>query len=189
MSEHEHEPEARTEAGIDAVLGGRGDPASDSVLLWLAGAARPTPPARLAARVDRAVTRHADRPHRLVAVAALALATAFVVQAGGSLMAGDWIARHVDEPFAPHALLEGALATIAAAVCAAAAAVRRAWGGVAVLTCTPLALGLGLHGVGEFSEFAAGAALHTVEGALGLLLLGAWWWSRRESRGPARRAR
>ncbi|MBM7520497.1 hypothetical protein [Nocardioides nitrophenolicus] len=159
-------------------------------VLWLTDAARSTPPpalvaridARIGARVDARAPRRADRPSRGMAVVALALAAAFGFQAVGNLVAGEWIAEGIGEPFAPHALFEMSLALVAAAVCAASAAVRRAWGGLSVLTCTPLALSLGVHGVGEFGQFAAGSALHTVEGVLGVALLGTWWWQWRDTR-------
>lgn len=158
-------------------------------VLWLNDAARSTPPPGLVARIDASVRRRADRPTRPMSVVALALAAAFVFQATGNLVAGEWISDGVGEPYAPHAMFEMALALVAAAVCAAAAAVRRAWGGLSVLTCTPLALSLGLHGVGEFGQFAAGAALHTVEGALGLALLALWWWQWRDARRRRREER
>jgi hypothetical protein len=49
---------------------------------------------------------------------------------------------------------------------------------VSVVCAVPLALALALHGVGEYGAFAPGAALHTTEGVLGLLLLWAWWRDR-----------
>ncbi|GAA4097691.1 hypothetical protein ACFFOS_00805 [Nocardioides kongjuensis] len=173
------------------------DPTVDAVL-WLTDAARSTPPPGLLARIDASVQRHGDRPDRaglpcrpgrpgrLMTVVALALAGAFLFQATGNLVAGRWISDGIGEPYAPHAMFEMSLALLAAAVCAAAAAVRRAWGGLSVLTCTPLALSLGLHGVGELGQFAAGAALHTVEGALGVTLLGVWWWQWRDTRRRSR---
>lgn len=151
-------------------------------VLWIADAARSTPPPALVARIDARVARTTDRPTRLMRAVALALAAAFLFQATGNLVAGEWISDGVGEPYAPHAFFEMSLALVAAAVCAAAAAVRRAWAGLSVLTCAPLGLSLGLHGVGEFGTFAAGAALHTVEGALALALLGVWWWQLRDTR-------
>ncbi|MBM0124521.1 hypothetical protein [Pimelobacter simplex] len=163
------------------------DPNVETVL-WLGEAARSAPPPGLVARIDAAVRRRAERPSRPMTAVALALAAAFVLQAAGNLVAGEWISDGIDEPYAPHAMFEMSLALVAAAVCAAAAAVRRAWGAVSVLTCTPLALGLGLHGVGELGQFAAGAVLHTAEGVLGLALLAAWWWQWRDTPRPSREA-
>lgn len=131
-------------------------------------------------------TARRDRPSRLLAVVALALAATFAFQAVGNIVAGDWIAENIGEPHGPHAYFEGALALMAAAVCAAAAAVRRSWAPVSVLSVTPLALSLGIHGAGEIGVFAAGAILHTTEGALGLLLLWAWWRDRRDTPGHPR---
>lgn len=181
------EPELDRE--IDAALGGIPDLGGDQVVLWLAAATRSTPPPELTARIDRMVAgstpaRHpaADRPSRLVALAAATLAVGFVFQGVGSLVVGRWIAKGVGESFAPHAFFELGLATIAAGVCAAAAVVSRAWAPVSVLTCTPLAAALALHGIGEFGEFAPGATLHTVVGLLGLALLAAWLADVRDGR-------
>lgn len=180
----------RSDAEIDDLLGGRGGPTADPTLLWLASAARPAPPPTLLARIDTQVAaaaadrreaRRADRPGLFLAVVAGALAFAFVFQGVGNIVAGEWIAENLGEPHGPHAYFEGALALIAAAVCAAAAAVRRSWSTVSVLTCSPLAVALGLGGFGEIGVFAAGVALHLSEGALGLLLVLAWWLDRRDT--------
>lgn len=179
----------RLEAGIDAVL-------------WLASSTRPEAPARLRQRIDELVVprpavvpaapaapvaragraARPDRPGRLVAAVALALCGAFLFQGIGNLVLGDWIAKNLGEPFSGHAYREGAIALVAAAVCAAAGAVRRSWSGVSVLACSPLAVSLGVHGVGEIGVFAAGVALHLAEGVLGLLLVAAWWKDRRDTR-------
>jgi hypothetical protein len=173
------------DAEIAGLLAGAGRPDADPTLTWLAAAARTTAPPELRSRIDAAVrrTRRGDRPGPLLAAVALALAVVFASQAVGNVVAGDWIARKIGEPNGPHAYFEGALALMAAAACAAAAAVRRSWAPVSVLSASPLAVSLGLHGVGEFGVFAAGAVLHTTEGVLGLLLLWAWW---RESRRSGR---
>lgn len=172
------------DAEIAALLGGTGRPDGDPTLTWLAASARTTPPPDLVTRIDAGVRRRAqrDRPGRLLSVVALALAAVFVSQAIGNVVAGDWIAENIGEPNGPHAYFEGALALMAAAACAAAAAVRRSWAPVSVLSASPLAVSLGLHGVGEFGVFAAGAVLHTTEGVLGILLAWAWWRDRRRSR-------
>lgn len=178
----------RIDAEIDDLLGGRGLAATEPALLWLAAATRPAPPPALLARIDAqvvaagpAAARRSDRPGRFLAVVAAALAFVFVFQALGNLIAGEWIADNLGEPHGPHAYVEGALALAAAGVCAAAAAVRRSWSSVSVLTCSPLALGLGLGGIGEIGVFAAGVALHLTEGVLALLLVLAWWLDRRDT--------
>jgi|GEM_PF-5418442 len=173
--------DAGIDAEIDAVLDGRGGPAADPTLWWLAAVARPAPPPALLARIDAQVARRSDRPGRFLTVVAAALAFAFVFQGVGNIVAGEWIAENLGEPHGPHAYFEGALALIAASVCAAAAAVRRSWSTVSVLTCSPLALALGIGGFGEIGVFAAGVALHLSEGALGLLLVLAWWLDRRDT--------
>lgn len=173
------------DAEISALLAGGGRPDADPTLTWLAAAARTSPPPQLSARIGASVrrTRRGDRPGRVLAAVAWALAAVFASQAIGNVVAGDWIAENIGEPNGPHAYFEGALALMAAAACAAAGAVRRSWTPVSVLSASPLGLSLGLHGVGEFGVFAAGAILHTTEGVLGLLLIWAWW---RESRRSGR---
>ncbi len=195
--------ELETEARIDAVLDGRGGPADDSTVLWLAGASRPTPPPGLVARIDAQVAgsggpapgvpatalparRRTDRPGLFLAGVAAILAFAFVFQGVGNLVAGRWISEGLGEPYAPHAFREGGLAMIAIGVCAAAAAVSRRWSAASVLASAPLAVGFGLHGFTEIGVFGAGVALHLTQGVLGLLLVLAWWWDRRDTPGGSR---
>lgn len=181
------EPE-RNEAQIDDVLAGRGGAATDATVLWLAATARPSAPPALLARIDAQMTvtstaapTRSDRPGRLLSIVAAALALSFVVHGVGGLATGEWIADNLGEPYAPHPFREGGLALIALGVCAAAAAVSRRWSTVSVLTCTPLAIGFGLHGITEVGVFAAGVALHFTEGLCGILLALAWWWDRRDT--------
>jgi hypothetical protein len=155
------------------------------VVLWLTETARPTPPPALLARIDARMARTSDRPGRFLAVVAACLSFAFVFQGVGNLVVGEWLAENLGEPYAGHPFREGGLAFIAIGVCAATAVVSRRWAGVSVLTCTPLAIGFGLHGITEIGVFAAGVALHTTEGLLGLLLAVAWWLDRRDT--PSRR--
>lgn len=183
------EDQERVEAEIGEVLRGSGGRAADPAVLWLAAAARPGPPQALVTRIDASVARtrrRLDRPSLLLVVVAAALATAFVVQGVGNVVAGEWIAENIGEPHGPHAYTEGALALVAAGVCAAGAAVRRSWSTVSVLTCSPLALSLGVGGIGEIGVFAAGVALHLTEGVLGILLVLAWWLDRRDRAAPGR---
>lgn len=171
---------------ITEILAGGAGPGADRALLWLASSVRPTPPPGLTARIDAAVARRAERPDRRVAFVALALATAFVTQGVGSVVAGHWIAGGIGESFSPHATFELGLALVAVGVCVAAAAVSRAWAPVSVLTGTPLSTALALHGVQEFGKFAPGAALHTTEGLLGLALLAVWLADLRDRKGHRR---
>ncbi|KAA1429313.1 hypothetical protein [Nocardioides antri] len=171
------------------LLAGRGGRAVLPTEQWLASAARPTVPGTVVARVDHAVgvvSRRDDRPSRWLTVVAIGLAAAFVFQGVGNLVAGEWVADNLGEPYAPHPFREGGLAMIAIGVCAAAGAVSRRWSTASVLTCTPLAIGLGLHGFTEVGVFAAGVALHLTEGTLGILLAVCWWLDRRD-RAAARR--
>ncbi len=180
-----HEPH---DAQIDDLLAGRGVAATDPTVLWLAATARPTPPPTLLARIEDQMAgsagapgRRSDRPGTFLAVAAAVLAVAFVVQGLGGLVSGEWLADNLGVPYAPHLSREGGLALVALGVCAAAAAVSRRWSTVSVLTCAPLAIGFGLHGLTEIGVFAAGVALHATEGIFGILLVLAWWWDRRET--------
>jgi len=182
MTEENLEVE-RLDRSVTEVLAGHGGNA-DPTVLWLAANTRSMPPPGLLARIEGTVrppraSRAAERPGKLLTCAALAMCAAFLVQGIGNLLSGSWIASNIGEPFGPHAYREGAVALIAAAVCAAAAAVRRSWAGLSTLTCAPLALSLGAHGFTEIGVFAAGVALHLTQGTLGLLLIGAWWWDRR----------
>jgi hypothetical protein len=175
------EEQDRDDEQIDDVLAGRGVAATDPTVLWLAATARPAAPPTLLARIEAQMTiTRSDRPGLFLSIVASVLAIAFVVQGLGGLVMGEWIADNLGEPYAPHLSLEGGLALIALGVCAAAGAVSRRWSTVSVLTCTPLAIGFGLHGFTEVGVFAAGVALHAVEGICGVLLAVAWWWDRRD---------
>lgn len=184
----EHE---RVDAQIDDLLAGRGDPGVDPEVLWLAATTRPAPSPALLARIDgqvataRTVVPRTDRPGPVLSIVAALLSLAFVVHGVGGLVGGEWVADNLGEPYGPHAFREGGLALVALGLCAAAAMASRRWSPVSVLTCTPMAIGLGLHGTTEVGVFAAGAALHLAEGTLGILLALAWWWDRRDTfRGP-----
>lgn len=169
---------------VAGLLAGRSARGGDPTEQWLAAAARPSAPAGVLARVEVSMERarrRADRPSRALALAALALSAAFVFQGVGNLVAGEWIADNLGEPYGPHAFWEGGVAMIAIAVCAAAGAVSRRWSAASVLTCTPLATAFGLHGLTEVGVFAAGVALHLTEGTLGVLLAVIWWRERRDS--------
>lgn len=199
MSE-DSQNETRTELQIDDVLAGRSGPAADPTVLWVAAASRPAPPPGLLARIDSQVAaaggaepsaapsadaapvrrRRTDRPGLFLTGVAAILAFAFVFQGVGNLVAGRWISEGLGEPYAPHAFREGGLAMIAIGVCAAAAAASRRWSSASVLASAPLAIGFGLHGFTEIGVFGAGVALHLTQGALGVLLVLAWWLDRRE---------
>ncbi len=181
------------DAEIADLLVGAGRPDADPTLIWLAAAARTTPPPQLQARVDAAVrsTRAAgrpERPSRSLATAAWALAAVFALKAAASVVEVSWVQQHVGGHAGPDRSIEAALALLAAAACAAAGGLRRAWTPVAVACTAPLALALCLHGVGEVGTAAAGSALHMAEGLLGVLLVAAWWHDSRRRRraGPAR---
>lgn len=181
----------RADAQIDDVLAGRGGYATDPTVLWLAAGARPAPPAGLMARIDAQVTTgtrgggaRSDQPGLFLILVAAVLALAFLIQGVGNLVAGEWLADNLGEPYAPHPFREGGLALIAIAVCAAAATGSRRWSTASVLTCSPLAVGFGLHGFTEIGVFGAGVALHMSQGVLGLLLILAWWLDRRDTSRP-----
>lgn len=178
----------RWDDDVARLLAGRAARGADPTEQWLAAAARPSAPAAVLARVERSMARarrRADRPSRAVALAALGLAASFVFQGVGNLVAGQWIADHLGEPYGPHAFWEGGVAMIALGLCAAAGAVSRRWSTASVLTCTPLATAFGLHGLTEVGVFAAGVALHLTEGTLGILLALLWWREHRRDSGRA----
>jgi hypothetical protein len=195
----------RFDEEVSAILRGSAGAAADPLALWLASAARPTPPpslaarlagiveasiaapaeARVEARVETRTTRRASprdaRPRLALRLVAAALALAFASQGVGSILFGDWVGDNLGE-HSPHAMYELGLALMAAGVCVGAAALHRAWAPVAVTAGAPLGLGLGIHGLGEIGTFAAGAVLHSLEGLLALALVAAWWADRRYTR-------
>ena len=181
------EPE-RGEAQIEEVLAGRGGAATDPTVLWLAATARPSAPPALLARIEaqvaagREVGVHAATgPDSSSASSRRRSRRAFVVQGVGGLVPGSGSPTTWVSPTPRTRSGRAALALIAVGVCAAAAAVSRRWSAVSVLTCTPLAIGFGLHGITEVGVFAAGVALHFTEGLCGILLAVAWWWDRRDT--------
>lgn len=185
---------ARLDAEIDAVLEGRAGPEADPGVLWLAAATRPSVPPGLAARIDalvaaappapvtgvptRAATEDAAaRPGRALRAVAALLALTFAFHAGSAILFGDWISQNLGE-HGTHAVYESGLAMMAAAICVGAGALYRSWSPVAVAAGSPLGVGLGLHGIPEYTVWAAGSLLHGAEGVLAIALVIAWWRDR-----------
>lgn len=158
-------------------------PASDPTALWLSAALRSDPPPALVRRIDGIVVA-GPRP-RTAGVwrwAALGLAASFWVHGFGSIFFSDWLVQNLGED-APHAMFEGGVAVLTVALLVGAAALRRSWAPVAVAGGTPMGVIYGLHGIREWGTFAAGAALHTLEGVLALVLLVTFVLELRDSRG------
>lgn len=119
------------------------------------------------------------RARALPQLAAAVLALLFISHGLGNLVAGEWLSEQLGEPYAPHALTEGAWAMLAVGVAVGAGALRRRFLAVSVGAGVPFGTSLGIHGIGEITTFAYGAALHLSEGLLALALLGTWWMTRR----------
>ena len=167
---------------IDAVLAGRAGRDVAPALSWLSAAVRTDPPPALAGRVEREHERRLRRRLRPVRYAAAAMAYLFLSHGFGNLVVGDWVSRGVGEQHAPHALGEGGFALVAVGIAVLAGVLRPRMLPVSVAAGVPLALVLGVYGIGEVGVFAAGAALHLTQGALGIVLGVTFWRSRRDTR-------
>jgi hypothetical protein len=170
------------DAAVDRALAGTAGPGADATVLWLASAMRVDPPAALARRIRVEHEQLEQRRWRPVQLVAAAVAALMLSQGVGNIVNGAWVARGLGEDYSPHAFLEGGLALIAVGIAVAAGVFRRSWLPVSVAAGAPLAVAFGVNGVGEIGEFAAGAALHLTQGALGLALAALWWRARRYGR-------
>lgn len=174
----------RLDADLSDLFAGSPPARIDPTALWLASAMRAEVPRPVGRRIGRITAAMARRAWQPVRVAAVALTAILVVQAVGGLVAGEWVAQNVGEPFGAHAFTEGSLALFAAAIAVLAAAIRPAFAPVSVAVGVPLGLALGARGVPEIAEFGLGAALHLSQGALAVALLVAWYRARRYGLGP-----
>jgi hypothetical protein len=174
----ELEAAEKLDSVITDVLAGRAGHDADLVALWLASSTRDLAPLPLVARLRGRVSP-ANPPRRLVRSAAAALALLFLVHGVTNVAFSDWLAAQLGEE-GTHALYEGGLAMLTAAVAVGACLLRRAWTPISVASGVPLGVGLGLHGLTEIGEFAAGVALHTLEGLAALTFLVAWLLERRD---------
>lgn len=164
---------------VEAVLAGRAGPGTDPTLLWLASATRPEPPLALHRRIQRRVEAAEGRRWRPAQLVAAMLAAILATNGLGNLVNHDWVAENIGEAPSPHAFIEGGLALLAVSVVLAAALFTYRALPYAVAAGTPLGVALGVRGLGELGEFAAGAALHLGQGALAIALLVVWWRARR----------
>ena len=173
------------DAHIDAVLAGRPGRDTPPALTWLSAAVRTDPPAGLAETVEARHERVLRRRWRPVRFTAGVLAYLYVSQGFGNLVWGDWVAEGVGDDFSPHLTREGGFALIAVGLAVLAGALRRTMVPVSVVAGVPLAVALGITGVGEIGVFAAGAVLHITQGVVGIALAVAAWRYWRDTSGPA----
>jgi hypothetical protein len=168
---------------IDAVLAGRAGRDATPELTWLSAAVRTDPPPRIAATVADRRARVLRIRWRPVRWAAAAMAYLYLSHGIGNIVVGDWVARGVGEHHSPHLMLEGGAAFVAVGIAVLAGALRPKLLPVSVVAGVPLALVLGYNGFGEIGEFAAGAALHLSQGAVGIVLAVMFWRTWRDTRG------
>lgn len=168
------------DAQIDALLAGRPTPGTPPVVSLVAAAVRTDPPGTLADRVEAehaAVEQRRWRPFRYVTAL---MAYLFVSQGVGNLIFGEWVADGVGDDFSPHLTRESGFALIAAGIAVAFGAWRpRSMAPVSLAASVPLAVAFGIAGFGEIGVFAAGAALHLTQGAVGVALAVTYWRTRR----------
>ncbi|GED99074.1 hypothetical protein [Gordonia crocea] len=173
----------------DALAGDRTDPA----LAWLSTAFADAPSAAVTERIADRVAGDAAgvsaapsrrrrmrtgparvdpaRAWRWPRVAAAVLGVLLMLQGLSALVAGEYIAENIGEPFVPHAATEGAFALIAVGFVALIASLDRQWVVLAVAAGVPLGITLGVHGAREVNVWAWGAALHLTEGLAAVVLL------------------
>jgi hypothetical protein len=139
-------------------------------------------PASLAGRVDAAVagvTAAVRRRWLVVRGVAAALGTVFLINGGGNIFVGRWVARNLEAPYDAHLYREGGLALVALGSLLLVASLRPRWLSVSALVACPVAVFYGASGVGEVDDFLNGALLHLSQGVLGLALAVSWFWARR----------
>jgi hypothetical protein len=165
---------------IDAALaGGRSD---DPVVDGLAKAFAQLVPAGLA---DRVLGRR-SRVWWPARIAAAVFAWTLLASAFTSIFFGHWLARAVDNPYAPHIYREGGLAFLATGAVIGWAALRPRWLDIAVVVGTPLGILLGINGASEIIHLRAGALDHGPQLLSALAMLWFWWRAkRRYQTGPA----
>ena len=168
---------------IDAVLAGRAGPDVAPELSWLSAAVRTDPPPTLGRRIEERHEQWFRRRVRPVRYAAAAMAYLMLSQGFGNLFIADWVARGLNEQHSPHAAREGAIAMMAVGIAVLAGVLRPRMLPVSVAAGVPLALALGVFGIGEIGVFAPGAALHITQGVVGIVLAVTFWRFRRDTRG------
>jgi hypothetical protein len=172
------------DADIERALRGSVGAGTEPMVALLATAIRVEPPAGLAARVEREHAHREQQRWRPVQVAAAALAALLLSQGIGNIVNGEWVARGIGEDFSPHTMREGGFALIGLGLAVAAGVLRRRWLPVSTAAGVPVGVALGINGISEFGHFAAGAALHTSEGVVALVLAVTFWRAHRYARGP-----
>lgn len=154
-----------------------GDPSreTDPTVLWLATSLQARPSRSVYKRISAAISVREQREWRILQFVAAALALLIASHGISIFTSGEWIARNIGEPYAPHAAFESAFAYLAVAGTIAAGAIRKSWTPVAVVAGLPLGLVLAIHGASEVTHFAYGAALHLSEGVFAVALVIVWW--------------
>ncbi|NMO04760.1 hypothetical protein HH308_26405 [Gordonia sp. TBRC 11910] len=181
-------PDDAAQAAADAldaeIAAMRDGESADPQLRWLSNAMSVDPPSNLYRRIERGIGVRRARWWRAAQVAAVLLGLLICWQGVSILILGQWISRHLGEPYGEHMAFEGALAFIAVGIAVLASATRRRWLPLGIVAGVPLGLALGAHGVPEATEFAWGAVLHFSEGIAAIVVLVtfgvAWRYSRVE---------
>ena len=172
------------DAEIERALTGAVSPRTETVVALLATAIRVSPPATLARRLEGEHAGRERRRWRPVQVAAAALAALLLSQGLGNIVTGEWVARGIGEDFSPHTMREGGFALIGLGLAVAAGVLRRRWLPVSAAAGIPVGVALGISGLSEIGQFAAGAVLHTSEGVAALVLAVTLWRAHRYARRP-----
>jgi hypothetical protein len=171
------------DAAVDEALAGKAVPGLDAstsaALRLLVDAHREDLAPSTAARITATVRGAEARRWLPARIAAAVLGLTFLVQGLGNLLAGRWVARHLDVGFDSHAFFEGGIVFLALAAILLAAALAQRWMESAAVAGALAGLALALHGAPEVDEFPAGGILHLAQGIAALALLVLWWRARR----------
>ena len=173
------------DGAIETVL--RGGASDDPLLNGLVHALAVPVPTDLATLVRARATADDDRRSRTwlpARLAAAVLAYLYVVSGIVNIFFGHWLARTVDNPYAPHVYREGGLAFLAVGAVVGWAAVRPRWLDAAVLVGSPLGILVAINGAGEIINLRAGALDHVPELLFAVALALFWWRAKHRYRNP-----
>jgi hypothetical protein len=171
------------EIAVDAALvSGRSD---DPVIAGLVKTFAVRTPARLDEQVRRRVEAERDRqgPAWVPARLAAAVLAAFLFVSGITpIFFGHWLARAVNNQYAPHIYREGGLAFLAVSGVVAWAALRPRWLDLAVMVGSPLGVLLAINGAAEITHLRTGALDHVPQLLTALALAYFWWQAKNRYR-------